>query len=99
MLRQPQRKKSENLANNLEKEVICPKEGNSNNLELTQDDIEVAPPCQERGGDPEIIHEQEEAEPSETRDLPTISLDDGVEGGAVDRPQRARRPLHGLGTS
>ena len=91
-LKLPLRKNSENLANNLEKQVICPKEGNSNNLEPAQDDIEVAPPCQEREGNPEIIHEQEEAEPCETRDLPTISLDGGVEGGVVDGPQRVRRP-------
>ena len=91
-LKQPQRKNSEN---NLEKEVICPKEGNSNNLKPAQGDIEVAPPFQEREDNPENSHEQAEAEPSVTRDLTPTPLDSGVEGGAVDRPQRVRRPLHG----
>ena len=90
-LRQPQREKSEKSANNLEKKVIDQREDNFNNLEPAQDDIEVVPPCQESEGDPEAIHEQE-AELCETRDPPTISLDNDVEGGVVDRPQRARRP-------
>ena len=94
-LRLPLRKSSENLENsenNLEQEVVCPKEGNFNNPESVQGDIEVAPPCQEREENSESIHEQEGAEPSPTRDLPTISLDNELEGGAVGRPQRVRRP-------
>ena len=87
-LERPQRRK---LEDNLEKEVICPKEGNSSNPELIQDNVEVAPPCQEREDNP-AIYEQEEVEPNAARDFPTIPLDDGEEGGAVDRSQRVRRP-------
>ena len=90
-LRQPQRKNSEN---NLEQEVICLKEGNSNNLESAQGDIEVSPPSQEREDNLEDSQEQEGAELCETRDLTPTPLDSGVEGGAVDRSQRVRRPLH-----
>ena len=82
-LKLPLRKNSKNLknlANNLEKEVVCPKEGNSNNPESVRGDIEVVPPCQEREENSESIHEQEGAEPSPTCDLPTISLGDEGKG-------------------
>ena len=94
-MRQPQRRNSEN---NLEKKVICPKEGNSNNLDSAQCDIEVATPSQEREDNLDESHEHEGAELCEPRDLTPTPLDNGVEGGAVDRPQRARRPLHGYKT-
>ena len=94
-LKQPQRKNSEN---NLEKKVICLKDSNSNNLEPIQGNIEVAPPCQEREDIPEIIHEQE-AEPDVTRDLPTISLDDGVEGEPWTARNGLGALLYGLETS
>ena len=87
-----QRRKSEN---NLEKQVIFSKEDNSNNPEPSQDDVEVALPSQEREDDPEQIVEQEEAEPNVPRDLTPTPLDDGMEGRAVDRPQRTRHPLFG----
>ena len=82
-LRQPQRR---NLENNLEKEVICPKEGNSNNLESSQGDIEVSPPSQEREDNLEDSQEQEGAELCETRDLTPTPLDSGVEGGSRGPP-------------
>ena len=88
-LEPPKRRK---LKNNLEKEVIFPKEGNSNNPDSIQDDVEVALPCQEREDNLDAKHEQEEAEPSVTRDLIPTPLDSGVEGGVMDRPQRVRRP-------
>ena len=67
-------------------------EDNSNNLDLIQDDVGVALPPQEIEDNPDANHEQEEAEPSVTRDPAPIPLDSGVEGGAVERPQRVRRP-------
>ena len=88
-LRQPQRRNSEN---NSEKGVICPKEGNSNNLDSAQGDIEVALPSPEREDNLDESHEHEGAEPCEPRDLTPTPLDKEVEGGAVERPQRARRP-------
>ena len=88
-LEQPQCRKSEN---NLEKRVIFPKKGNSNNPESIQDDVEVALSSQKREDNPEVNHEQEEAEPSVTRDLTPTPLNSGVEGGAVERSQRVRRP-------
>ena len=80
------------LENNLEKQVIFPKEDNSNNPEQNQDDVKAALLSQEREDDSEQIVKQEEAEPSVPRDLTPTPLDDEVKGGAVDRPQRTRRP-------
>ena len=88
-LRQPQRRNSEHK---LEEEVICPKEDNSNNLDSAQGDIEVATPSREREDNLEESHEHEEAEPCEPRDLSPTPLVNEEEGGAVDRPQRVRRP-------
>ena len=67
-----------------------------NNPELIQDDVEVVSPSQEIEDNPDANHAQEGAEPCGTRDLTPAPLDSGVEGGTVDRPQRVRRPLHGL---
>ena len=83
-LRQPQLRNSED---NSEQGVVCPKEGNFNNLESIQGDIEVALPFHEREDNLEDSHEHEGAETCETRDLTPTPLDNGVEGGAVDRPQ------------
>ena len=60
--------------------------------------MEVAIPCREGEDNPEGNHEQEEAEPSVTRDLAATPKENGVEGGAVNHPQRTRRPppLFGL---
>ena len=55
-------------------------------------------PSQEREDNLEESHEHKEAEPYEPRDLTPTPLDNEVEGGAVDRPQRVRRPLHGYKT-
>ena len=67
--------------NNEELGVVFPKEGNSNNPELIQDDVKVVPPSQEIEDNPDTNHEQEGAEPSVTRDLTPALLDSGVGGG------------------
>ena len=69
---------------------------NSNNLDSIQDDVGVALPSQEIEDNPDANYEQEEAEPSVMRDPAPIPLDHEMERGAVGRPQRVRRPLHGL---
>ena len=55
--------------------------------------MEVAILYREGEDNPEGIHEQEEAEPSVTRDLAPTAEENGVEGGTVNRPQCTRRPL------
>ena len=71
---------------NEERGVTLPKEDNSNNLELIQDDVGVALPSQEIGDNPDADYEQEEAEPSVTRDPAPIPLDHEMEGGGRGTP-------------
>ena len=50
--------------NNEELGVVFPKEGNSNNPELIQDDVKVVPPSQEIKDNSDVNHEQEGRSPA-----------------------------------